>query len=157
MNRTKRLVEIRSLIKHNKIGSQEELLTMLNKNGYNYTQATLSRDLRLLKAGKIADDEKGQIYVLPGNEGVTNFNGSELKDTITRGILSIDYTGNMAVIKTLPGFASGIAYKIDGMRAFEIIGTIAGDDTILIIAREGIGRSDLHSLLTTAIPEAGIR
>jgi transcriptional regulator of arginine metabolism len=67
MNRSKRLIEIRSLIKHNKIGSQEELLTKLNMNGYNYTQATLSRDLRLLKAGKIADDEKGQIYVLPGS------------------------------------------------------------------------------------------
>jgi transcriptional regulator of arginine metabolism len=63
----------------------------------------------------------------------------------------------MAVIKTLPGFASGIAYRIDGMNAFEIIGTIAGDDTILIIARDGVSRPDLHNLLTTAIPEAGIR
>lgn len=157
MNRSKRLIEIRSLIKQNKIGSQEELLTMLNKNGYNYTQATLSRDLRFLKAGKVADDEKGQIYVLPGSLSEGQSNDNELKEAISRGFLSIDYTGNMAVIKTLPGFASGIAYKIDGMKAFEIIGTIAGDDTILIIAREGIGRSDLHSLLTTSIPEAGIR
>jgi transcriptional regulator of arginine metabolism len=156
MNRTQRLIEIRRLIQNNKINNQEELLAMLNKNGYNYTQATLSRDLKVLKAGKIADDEKGQIYILPGGLTGDRTNEVELKDAISRGFLSIDYTGNMAVIKTLPGFASGIAYKIDGMKAFEIIGTIAGDDTILIIARDGIGRHDLHNILTTAIPTAGI-
>jgi transcriptional regulator of arginine metabolism len=157
MNRTKRLIEIRKLIRSNKISNQEELLNLLNMNGFSYTQATLSRDLKFLKAGKIADDEKGHIYILPGGIAEDQNSDIELKDAVTRGFLSIEYTGNMAVIKTLPGFASGIAYVIDGMKAFEIIGTIAGDDTILIIPRDGVSRPDLHNLLTTAISEADTR
>ena len=153
MNRTKRLLEIRKLIRNNKISNQEELLKMLISNGFKYTQATLSRDLKFLRAGKIADDEKGQIYVLPGDYDDEQIKDNEIKEAVSRGFLSIDYTGNMAVIKTLPGFASGIAYRIDGMKAFEILGTIAGDDTILIISRDGISRQDLHRVLTTAIPE----
>lgn len=153
MNRTQRLLEITKLIKNNKISNQEELLSMLIMSGFSFTQATLSRDLKYLKTGKISDEEKGHIYVLPGEEGKQQGNQNELKDAVKRGFLSIDYTGNMAVIKTLPGFASGIAYRIDGMKSFEILGTIAGDDTILIIAREGISRKDLHRALTTAIPE----
>jgi len=153
MNRTKRLLEIRNIIRDHKISNQEELLKMLNKTGFSYTQATLSRDLKLLKAGKIADNEKGQIYVLPNESRDLSNNDGNLGNAVSRGFLSIDYTGNLAVIKTLPGFASGIAYRIDGMNAFEIIGTIAGDDTILIIARDGISRQELHEVLTTAIPE----
>ncbi len=153
MNRTKRLLEIRKLIRNNKISNQEELLKMLISNGFKYTQATLSRDLKFLRVGKIADDEKGQIYVLPGDYDDEPIKDSEIKEAVSRGFLSIDYTGNMAVIKTLPGFASGIAYRIDGMKAFEILGTIAGDDTILIIARDGISRQDLHNVLTAAIPD----
>jgi transcriptional regulator of arginine metabolism len=149
MNKAKRLLEISRLIREHKISNQEELMEMLDENGFKYTQATLSRDLRALKAGKVADEVKGYIYVLPGSN-----NGDELADAVSRGILSIDYSGNMAVIKTMPGFASGIALRIDGMNAFEIIGTIAGDDTIIVIARDGIGRQDLHRVLTTAIPGA---
>ncbi len=152
MNRTKRLLEIRNLIKNNKISNQEELLKKLIGNGFNFTQATLSRDLKFLRVGKIAHEEKGQIYVLPGDYNDEQTKDNEIKDAVSRGFLSIDYTGNLAVIKTLPGFASGIAYRIDGMRAFEILGTIAGDDTILIIARDGISRQDLHRVLTMAIP-----
>jgi transcriptional regulator of arginine metabolism len=156
MTKTKRLIEIRRLILNNKISNQEELLTLLNRNGFRYTQATLSRDLKYLKAGKIADNEKGQIYVLPGEQNDIAYD-NEFKEAVSRGFLSIDYTGNMAVIKTLPGFASGIAYRIDGMNAFEIIGTIAGDDTILIISRDGISRQHLHDLLTRAMPETGMK
>ncbi len=152
MNRTRRLLEIKRLIKDNKISNQEELLVMLNDNGYNFTQATLSRDLKFLKVGKLADDEKGHIYVLPNGNYEDQINEGELTDAVNIGFLSLDYTGNMAVVKTLPGFASGIAYKIDGIKAYEIIGTIAGDDTILVIAREGISRQALHEILTTAIP-----
>lgn len=154
MNRINRLIEIRKLIKNNRISNQEELLNMLNSKGYNYTQATLSRDLKYLKAGKVADDIRGHIYVLPGEPDETEMDDSGLKDAASKGFLSVDYAGNMAVIKTLPGFASGIAYRIDGMNSFEIVGTIAGDDTILLIARDGIGRKDLHRVIAAAIPEA---
>ncbi len=152
MNRTKRLLEIRNLIKNNKISNQDELLKKLITNGFNYTQATLSRDLKFLKIGKIADEEKGHIYVLPDDYTDEQLKDDEIKEAVSRGFLSLDYSGNMAVIKTLPGFASGIAYRIDRMKLFEVLGTIAGDDTILIIARDGISRQDLHRVLTSAIP-----
>ncbi len=151
MSRTKRLLEISKLIKNHKIGNQEELLAMLNEKGFSYTQATLSRDLKALKAGKIADEERGHIYALPGDE-VKIYTGDEIKGAVNKGYLSIEYSANMAVIKTLPGFASGIALRIDSLKAFEILGTIAGDDTILVISREGISRQDLHNMLTREIP-----
>ncbi|TVR72151.1 MAG: ArgR family transcriptional regulator [Marinilabiliales bacterium] len=153
MNRIDRLLKIRKLIKNNSIRSQDELLNMLTYSGYSYTQATLSRDLKLLRAGKRPDNEKGLVYFLPDDEPSDSDNELLMKDAMNQGYLSIDYTGNMAVIKTLPGFASGIAYRIDGLKAFEILGTIAGDDTILVIAREGISRRDLDQVLKAAIPE----
>lgn len=152
MNRTDRLLEIRRLIKNNKIGNQVELLKLLDKSGFMHTQATLSRDLKFLKVGKIADEEKGQVYFLSGEPPEVKPMENEFKDAVSRGFLSMEFSGNMAVIKTLPGFASGIAYRIDGMKAFEIIGTIAGDDTILVIARDGLTRQNLHDALTRAIP-----
>lgn len=154
MNRSKRLLEIRNLIKSQKISNQEELLQLLNKKGFNYTQATLSRDLKLLKAGKIADEEKGHIYILTDELSTNHVNERKLSDTVSRGILSAEYSGNMSVIKTLPGFASGIALRIDNLKAFEIIGTIAGDDTILVIARDGISRQDLQRAVNSVITGA---
>ncbi len=151
MNRTERLLEIRRLIRTNKIGNQEELLRMLTNNGFTFTQSTLSRDLKFLKAGKKPDAERGLIYFLP--DDATPDSDEVMQDAVNQGYLSVDYTGNMAVIKTLPGFASGIAYRIDGLKAFEILGTIAGDDTILVIAREGISRRSLEKVLTAAVPE----
>ncbi len=153
MNRTKRLLEIRKLIKTNSVRNQDELLNMLINSGFSYTQATLSRDLKLLRAGKKPDNEKGLVYFLPDDEPSVSDNELLMKDSMNQGYLSIDYTGNMAVIKTLPGFASGIAYRIDGLKAFEILGTIAGDDTILVIARDGITKRDLDQVLKAAIPE----
>ena len=151
MNRSKRLLEIRNLVKTRKITNQEEMLRLLNKRGFNYTQATLSRDLKLLKAGKIADEERGHIYVLPDDSPSNPENERDVSYAVSRGILSSEYSGNMAVIKTLPGFASGIALRIDNLKAFEIIGTIAGDDTILVIARDGIRRQELQNVLNPVI------
>ena len=156
MNKTKRLLEIRKIIQSQKIGNQDELLNILNHNGFNYTQATLSRDLKYLRAGKMPDNEKGMIYVLPDTE-ISSSNTLTDRDTnpgTAVGFISIEYTSNMAVIKTIPGFASSLAYTIDGMKAFEIIGTIAGDDTILVIGREGIPRPDLVQCLRPLISKA---
>lgn len=148
MSKTARLLEIRKIIQSSKISSQEELLEILNKRGHGFTQATLSRDLRYLKAIKIPDDEKGMVYVLPENQlQQTSQNGSAPPSGQPSGFISVDYTSNMAVIKTLPGFSSSLAYRIDAINAFEIIGTIAGDDTLLVIAREGIPRQDLINCL----------
>ena len=124
----------------------------LKKMGYDFTQATLSRDLKFLKVGKMRDEEKGSIYVLP--EESNSLNGKMIRENVpANGFLSIDFSGNFAVIKTLPGFASSIAYTIDSMKLFEILGTIAGDDTILVIVREEVKRWDISRKLSMVIPE----
>ncbi len=154
MKRSRRLIEIRKIIQDSKIANQQELLDILNQKGINYTQATLSRDLKYLKVGKIQDPEKGMIYILSGGEQSGNLSSGAFKqkEILENGFISIEYTGNMAVIKTMPGFASGLAYKLDMINAFEIIGTIAGDDTILVIGREGVSRTDLIKSLKPLIP-----
>jgi transcriptional regulator of arginine metabolism len=151
MNKTKRLLEIRKIIQSQKIGSQDELLAILNTRGYDYTQATLSRDLKYLRVGKLPDSVKGMVYVLPDGG---NLQHAELPQSVSdqpTGFVSIEFNSNMAVIKTLPGFASSLAYRIDGMNSFEILGTIAGDDTILVIGREGIPRPALVQSLRPVI------
>ncbi|MBN2520283.1 MAG: hypothetical protein JXB17_07255 [Bacteroidales bacterium] len=150
--RTERLLAIKRIISGYSISSQEELLEKLAEMGFNYTQATLSRDLKFLKVGKVVDERRGYIYVLPETR--------VMKDKVeigqnfqVRGFISLDFSENLAVIKTLPGFAGSIASAIDNLNAFEILGTIAGDDTILVIPREKVMRTDVKNVLTMVIPE----
>ena len=140
-NKTKRLLTIRKLIESELISSQEELLFRLKEMNVEATQSTLSRDLKFMKVAKIPHKEKGYIYVIP--ESIQNEQREEkVSAIITDTILSIDFSGNMAVIKTLPGYAN----------YFEILGTIAGDDTIFIVMREGVSRSELIEALTSVHP-----
>ena len=146
-NKELRLVEISEIIRNRRIGSQEELLHILTNKGYDLTQATLSRDLKILKVAKQPDNLGNYVYFLP-----------EVKDKtpkeaiINGGFVSISFSGNLAVIKTLPGFANGIASLIDAEGIFEILGTIAGDDTILVITKEGVKPEVLKSVLKAVIP-----
>ena len=95
--------------------------------------------------------EKGYIYVIP--ESIQNEQREEkVSAIITDTILSIDFSGNMAVIKTLPGYANAVTVLIDSENYFEILGTIAGDDTIFIVMREGVSRSELIEALTSVHP-----
>jgi len=152
MSKTERLLEIRKIIGSQKISSQEELLEILNSKGMGYTQATLSRDLRFLKAAKMPDDEKGMIYVLPESLKADSVFNPVPDGNTPSGFVTVEYNSIFAIIKTLPGFASSLAYRIDSMNAFEIIGTIAGDDTILVIGREGVPRPALVQSLRPLIP-----
>jgi transcriptional regulator of arginine metabolism len=149
-NRTERLLAIKELITSRKISSQEELLGLLEDRGLNYTQATLSRDLKFLKVNKIADPEKGYIYKLPENQTVTN---DYAESYAAQGFISLQFANQMAVIKTIPGYASSIASLIDRANPFEIVGTIAGDDTILIIPHDNVSESDIVNALVLIIPE----
>jgi transcriptional regulator of arginine metabolism len=150
-NRTERLLAIKDIISNNKVSSQEELLSILDNRGLNYTQATLSRDLKFLKVNKISDREKGYIYELPAQHIVV---GNEVAENYAaQGFVSVEFANNLGVIKTLPGYASSIASLIDNANSFEIIGTIAGDDTILIIAHEKVSQKDVINSLVLIIPE----
>ena len=116
------------------------------------TQATLSRDLKYLRVGKIIDNRFGYVYVLP--DLTNNGTDSPRPDNFPlNGFVSIDFAHNLAVMKVLPGYAPGIASAIDHLNSWEILGTIAGDDTILIILRDGISHGDLTELLSGIIPE----
>ncbi len=151
MSKIERHLEIRNIIKENKVGSQEELMELLQLRGFKFTQATLSRDLKYLKAGKKSDAEKGMVYFLPDNEKFVS--SDPAREVVSEsGFISIEFTGNMAVIKTLPGFASSFAYKIDALNAYEILGTVAGDDTILVIGREGVHRQNILLSLRPVLP-----
>lgn len=149
-NRTERLLAIKDLIVNQKISSQEELLKLLQERGLSFTQATLSRDLKFLKVNKIADNEKGYIYELPDQHMITN----EIAESYAaQGFLSLQFANRMAVIKTMPGYASSIASLIDKSSPFEIVGTIAGDDTILIIPHDNVSENDVINALVLIVPE----
>ncbi len=151
-NRIQRQLEIRKAILKGNVHSQDELLKILKIKGYDLTQATLSRDLKLLQVAKVPHSVKGYVYSIPengrNNEKRRRVNNNYLAD----GFRGLQFSGNLAVMTTLPGYASSIAAVIDGSGLWEIIGTIAGDDTILIIQREGIPKPDLMNALVSVFP-----
>ena len=149
-NKTKRLLTIRKLIESELISSQEELMLRLKELGVDSTQSTLSRDLKFMKVAKIPHKDRGYIYVIP--ENIQNEQREEkVSAIITDTILSIDL-GSMAIIKTLPGYATAVAALIDNENYFEILGSIAGDDTIFLAMREGISHKELVDALITVHP-----
>lgn len=149
-NRNERLIAIRRLIGSRNISSQEALLKLLHEQGFEMTQATLSRDLKYLKVAKMPDDKQGYVYILPDKEQVLE--EPPAGGPGYGGLISIDFAQGMAILKTLPGHAGSIAYTIDNLNAYEIAGTIAGDDTILLIPRDGVSRNDLVNLLKVRTP-----
>ncbi len=143
-------MEIRRLIASQNISSQEALMKLLEKRGFELTQATLSRDLKYLKVAKMPDDRAGYVYILPDKDQVIE--ETETTGAAFSGLISIDFAQGMAILRTLPGHAGSIAYIIDNLAAYEIAGTIAGDDTILLIPRDGVSRSDVVNLLRLRMP-----
>ncbi len=150
--RSERLKKIRTLIRENRIESQEQLLDYLNRENYHVTQATLSRDLKYLRVGKVSDGWSGYYYTLPEEERPPEEENGYIQD-VRRGIVSIEFSYNIGVIKTLAGHANSVALALDKINLPEILGTVAGDDTIFIILREGITKEDLIRSFRKKIPE----
>ena len=153
--RKQRLKAIREIIQSHRIESQEVLLDQLKDQGFSVTQATLSRDLKVLKVGKISDGWNGYHYTLPAEEGGDETEKEYVQD-ILRGFSSIAFSGNLAVFHTLVGHADTVALALDNLQLEEIIGTIAGDDTILIILKEGGGRPEFIKSIKSRIPSLEI-
>ncbi|MDM8208491.1 arginine repressor [Bacteroides gallinaceum] len=153
-NKNSRLDSIKMIISSKEVGSQEELLNELAKEGFQLTQATLSRDLKQLKVAKAASMNGNYVYVLPNNTMYKRMTDPQRASEMLRhnGFVSIEFSCNIAVIKTRPGYASSLAYDIDMHNFYEIIGTIAGDDTIMLVIRENISRTDVLDALSTIIP-----
>ena len=149
-----RLEALRLIISSQQLGSQDELLNALQKEGFKLTQATLSRDLKQLKVAKATSMSGNYVYVLP-NE--TMYKRVSTPNSIREmmkvpGFISINFSGNMGIIKTRPGYASSIAWNIDNSDIPEILGTIAGDDTIFIVIKEGIKHQEVISALSDFVP-----
>lgn len=138
-----RLDAICRIIETQMISNQEELLKQLELSGFQVTQATLSRDIKQLKVIKLHDGDGNYAYRLPDYPGIL----PQTKEQ-TQHHPNIEFSGNLAVVKTRPGYAMGIASDIDNHAPEEILGTIAGDDTILIIPREGVSRDKIIKALS---------
>jgi len=146
MKRASRLVLIEKLISESTVTSQEELLRLMEGKGIKCTQATLSRDLRQMGISRGFDDGGGYRYLLPGKREETTelLPGRELE-----AITGMTWARGMLLINTPPGFASAVAIKIDRAGRYEIAGTVAGDDTILLIPRDNISNEAIEECLTT--------
>ena len=131
--KTKRQTKMLELIKKHDIETQEELSDYLQKEGYQVTQATVSRDIRELKLTKVAMSNGRQKYA-----ALTEAN-EDLSEKYTRvfrdAFVSMDMAQNILVIKTVSGMAMAVAAAIDAMHLHEIVGCIAGDDTIMCVVR----------------------
>lgn len=150
--KSERLLAIKKLIQTEKISSQDELLQKLRHAGFNLTQATVSRDLRTLQVGRKADPDRGSIFSLP--EQLQSLQETPHLDQalLTSAIQAVHFTNQFGIIKTLPGYANSVAIAIDKAGRYEIVGTIAGDDTILLIPSEGNGKSEIKKALKTIFP-----
>jgi transcriptional regulator of arginine metabolism len=151
--RLARLKLVRNLIKSRRIESQEILLEYLQKEGYPVTQATLSRDLKSLKVGKVPDGGGGYVYSLPGDEERQEMTHAYIHDFL-RGYISIEFSGNMVVIKTYSGHSDSVALAMDNLGLDDVLGTIAGrDNTVFVVLREGVGGQDFMNRMREIIPE----
>ena len=148
--RLTRLKTIRKLIKSYPIESQEMLLGYLDREGFSVTQATLSRDLKMLKVSKVSNGKGDYVYTVPSDDhpheaGIQDF---------VRGYISIDYSGNMAVIKTYSGHTELISMALENMGFDSVLGIIAGrDNCVFICLREGISGEQFLRELKDRIPE----
>ena len=137
-----RLDAICGIIQTEVISNQEELLKELEDSGFSVTQATLSRDIKQLKVAKVHDGNGDYVYRLP-EESISKQAQPEGKKKP-----NIEFSGNLAVVKTRPGYAMGIASDIDSHAPSEILATIAGDDTILVIPRNGVSQEKVIAALS---------
>lgn len=131
--KTKRQTKILELIQKHDIETQEELSAYLTREGFQVTQATVSRDIRELKLTKIAMDNGRQRYAVLSDADTGM--AERLVRVLREGFVSMDYAGNILVIKTVSGMASAVGAAVDAIKLSEIIGSIAGDDTLMCVIR----------------------
>ena len=138
---------IKEVLQTDEINSQDMLLNILKDKGFELTQATLSRDIKELKIIKVPTSKGTYTYQL--SDGVAQ---EEPSPMTSFGFLSIEFSGHLAVMKTRPGYAMAIASEIDKKASEYILGTVAGDDTILLIPRENISKEEVVRSLSAFIP-----
>ena len=131
--KTKRQRKIIELITNYDIETQEELAAQLVENGFNVTQATISREIRELNLTKIATKGGKQKYAVQSSSDIVS--NSKYMRVLNDGIITMDTAGNILVVKTVSGMAMAVAAALDAMQIKEILGCIAGDDTIMCVVK----------------------
>ena len=143
MTKGQRHIKIRELIGTKEIETQDELVDCLKAAGYQVTQATVSRDIKELHLVKVPLPDGRYKYSLPADQ---RFNPlQKLRRSLTDSFVGLDYSKNLLVMKTLPGNAMAIGALMDNLDWDEIMGTICGDDTCLIICRTNEEAEIIHN------------
>ena len=148
-NKIERLNLIRRIVENELIGSQEELIKRLAEYGVQATQSTLSRDFKEINISKMPHHAKGYIYVLSeslGTDIVTN------TANIGEAVLDIKFSHNIAVVSTKSGYASAVSVVIDSRKSKSIIGTIAGDNNIILILHEEATHDEVLTQMQQLFP-----
>jgi transcriptional regulator of arginine metabolism len=153
LTRVGRQARIVDLVTHRTVHSQSELATLLAAQGIEVTQATLSRDLDELGAVKLRGADGGApVYVIPEDGSpvrVVAGGTARLARVLAELLVSADASGNLAVLRTPPGGAHFVASALDRAALADVVGTIAGDDTILVVAREPLTGAQLAQQIRT--------
>jgi len=154
MGKKNRIETLCTLIRENHFTNQKDLSEALKKEGFNVTQATLSRDMKHLGVTKKKDGIGYSCYVMPSADEMNREEAMDRKERISQsfGFLSAAYSGSLLVLKTVHGYANGLAAAIDDREMPDIIGSLAGDDTVLLILAENTDRTELELQLKEVIP-----
>ncbi|MBQ2023692.1 MAG: ArgR family transcriptional regulator [Alistipes sp.] len=147
--KSERLSVIKRIIADELISSQEELIQHLAMRGVHATQSTLSRDFKEINISKMPHPEKGYIYVSAEHIASRSEMGtSNLGDAI----LDVKFSGNMGVIITKSGYANAIGVVVDGRKSSDILGTVAGDNTIIMVMKENADHANVLEMLHKTFP-----
>lgn len=149
MARTGRQLKLIEIINHYEIETQEALADALRKEGFLVTQATVSRDIKDLGLIKVMTANKTYKYAQPAS--VEQKNSGKMLNLFRDSVISIDFAGNLIVIKTIAGGANTAAGLIDKLNFTEVIGCVAGDDTILVVIKQADRVSDIVDKLKSLL------
>lgn len=135
--KTHRQIKVKELVEKIVIRTQDELAEALRSEGIDVTQATVSRDIKEMMLVKVPTGDGGHRYAFPSEHSIT-VSMARLEKTFQDSVLSVNSSGNIVVLRTLPGTAQAVAYVLDNTRWPEVIGTVAGDDTIFLVIKPEI-------------------
>ena len=145
-----RQAEILNIIQDVEVETQEQLLEQLRTRGYNATQATISRDIKELRLVKELTGRGGYRYTLSDRKSSTGLD-ARLRNIFKEGVTSVEVAQNIVVVKTMPGLASAACSALDGMEIAGMVGSLAGDDTGILIMRDNAAAqqfiAEIHKLL----------
>ena len=151
MATTSRRQAIIDIISQNEVAKQEELVTYLKQMGYEVTQATVSRDIKELKLVKVKGEKQKFKYAMPKTHFESEIDKDKMITLLKTFVVSIKMAQNLIVVKTLEGNGSACGMAIDNLSTDKIVGSIAGDDTLLIVCNDEFDAEDVVDLLKEII------